>query len=315
MRKLLLLFAFVSLSSCAVTQTSNDFVFPTKAGKERYIRAYNAALKLWNVKYVEEDVKTSFGMAHVIVCGPKKGEPVVLFHGTDASSTMWFPNVAALSRKFRVYTIDYPLETGKSLACVKDMDPKDMVLFYNEVFKYYNLKKINVVAASRGGWVATLLALEPENCIGKLVLLSPAQTFGGVDKLGKAMSALALKMFPSQKKLNRFFSQFSYYPEKIDKKYKEQFYLANKFGRSKPDLMKMFRFSKAELQSLQIPVFVLVGDHDVINDVGILEKASEMIPHAQTAVIKDAGHFLSIDQSELVNKKIIDFLNQPDAGH
>ena len=310
MRKfLLLLIAAATLSSCAVTQDSNDFVFPSKTGKAKYIKSYNNALKLFKVKYIEENVKTSFGLGHVIVCGPVNGQPVVLLHGTDASSTMWFPNITALSKKYRVYAIDYPMETGKSLANVKEMAPADMVRFYNEVFNYYKLKNINIVAASRGGWVATLLALEPQNNIGKLVLLSPAQTFGSVDQLFKAMSALKLKMFPNEKRLDRFFEQFSQHPEKIDRKYKEQFYLANKFGRSKPDLMKMYRFSKEQLQSLKIPVLVMVGDRDVINNVDILEKAKETIPHVETALIEDAGHFLSIDQADIVNKKILDFLN------
>lgn len=310
MRKTLLLFLLAAtLTSCAVTQNSNDFVFPTKTGKAKYIKAYNNALKLWKVKYIEEDVKTSFGLGHVIVCGPVNGEPVVLFHGTDASSTMWFPNVGALSKKYRVYAIDYPMETGKSLANVNEMAPVDMVRFYNEIFHYYRLDNINVVAASRGGWVATMLALEPGNRIGKLVLLSPAQTFGSVDQLFKAMSALKLKMFPNEKRLDRFFEQFSQHPEKIDKKYKEQFYLANKFGRSKPDLMKMYRFSKEQLQSLKVPMLVMVGDHDVINNKDILEKARELVPEAQTVLVEDAGHFLSIDQAKTVNKRIIDFLN------
>lgn len=311
MRKSLLLFIFVSLiASCAVTKDSNDFVFPTRVGKQKYLRAYDNALQLWKVPYTEENVKTSYGLAHVIISGPKDGSPVVLFHGTDASSTMWYPNVEALSKEYRVYAIDYLLETGKSLARVGEMHPRDMIQFYNEVFTHYNLNNINVVAASRGGWVAMKLALEPVNKIGKLVLLSPAQTFGGVDKLGKAMSALKLKMFPGRKQLDKFFAQFSYYPEKIDAKYKEQFYLANKFGRSKPDLMKMSRFSNEELQSLKIPVLVLVGDRDVINDVEILTKAAETIPHAETDMIMNAGHFLSIDQAEMVNIKIVDFLNR-----
>lgn len=311
MRKvILLLFTVGILCSCAVTRDSNDFVFPTKTGKLLYLRSYNNALRLWKIKYIEEDVKTNYGLAHVIISGPKDGKPIVLLHGTDASSTMWFPNIRVLSKKYRVYAIDYPLETGKSLANVNQMNPKDMIVFYNQIFSYYNLENINIVGASRGGWVATLLALEPQNRIGKLVLLSPAQTFGGVDKIGKAFSALKLKMFPSPKRLNRFFEQFSYYPDKIDRKYKEQFYLANKFGRSKPDLMKMFRFPKTDMQMLKIPVFVLVGDHDVINDVGIVERAKEVIPHVETAIIKDAGHFLSIDQSETVNQKIIEFLDK-----
>ncbi|SCX89840.1 Pimeloyl-ACP methyl ester carboxylesterase [Flavobacterium caeni] len=311
MRKaFLLLLTVVILASCAVTQDSNDYVFPTRTGKLLYLRSYNNALRLWKVKYEEADVVTSYGLAHVIVSGPKNGKPVVLMHGTDASSTMWFPNVKALSQKHRVYAIDYPLETGKSLATVKDMEPKDMVAFYNQVFAHYNLKDINLVAASRGGWIATLLTLEPENRVAKLALLSPAQTFGGVDKLGKAFTAVKLKMFPSPKRLNKFFEQFSKHPEKIDRKYKEQFYLANKFGRSKPDLIKMYRFPKEQLQTLAIPVMVLVGDHDVINDRDILQRAAETIPHVDTLLVKDAGHFISIDQAAIVNQSVIEFIDK-----
>lgn len=311
MRKIVsLLLTVTLLSSCAVSKTANDFVFPTRAGKDKYIRSYNSALKLWKVKYEETDVMTKFGSAHVIMAGPKNGQPLVLFHGTDASSTMWFPNVKAFSKKYRVYAIDYPLETGKSVASVQDMNPNDMIHFYNEVFNHFSLKNINIVGASRGGWVALLIALEAENKVGKLVLLSPAQTFGGVDKLGKAMTALTLKMFPSRKRLNSFFREFSFYPEKIDNKYKEQFYLANKFGRSKPDLMKMTKFGEDKLGTLKIPVLVLVGDHDVINSVDILDKAAKTIPNVETALVKDAGHFLSVDQPEIVNKLILDFLNK-----
>lgn len=310
MRKVLLLFlCFALLSSCAVTKTSNDFVFPTRSGKDKYIRAYNNALKLWSVKFEETDIITKFGSAHVLISGPKNGNPVVLFHGTDASSTMWYPNIKALSKKNRVYAIDYPLEAGKSVASVNNMELRDMILFYNDVFTQLKLNKFDIVGASRGAWVALMLTVEDSSRVKKLVLLSPAQTFGGVNQLGKAMSALTLKMFPSRKKLNGFFEQFSYYPEKIDQKYKEQFYLANKFGRSKPDLMKMKKFSKESLESLKMPILVLVGDHDVINDVDILEKARETIPNAETMLVKDAGHFLSIDQAEIVNKKMQEFLN------
>ena len=307
-KPLILLLSIFLLSSCAVTKTSNDFVFPTRYGKDKYIRTYNSTLTLWDVTFEEIDVMTKFGSAHVLISGPKSGNPVVLFHGTDSSSTMWYPNIKAFSENNRVYAIDYPLEAGKSVASVNNMEPKDMILFYNEVFAKLKLTKFDVIGASRGGWIALLLTLKDTSRINKLVLLSPAQTFGGVDKLGKALSALTLKMFPSRNKLKRFFKQYSYYPEKIDDKYKEQFYLANKFGRSRPDLMKMKKFSKESLQSLSMPVLVLVGDHDVINDVGILDKAKELIPHVQTRVITDAGHFLSIDQYEIVNKQIVDFL-------
>jgi len=311
MRHFFLLSLLLFLSGCSVTRTSNDFIFPTVEGKAKYIAAYDSTLQsLWGVPFVEENVPTTFGLAHVIISGPKEGEPIVLFHGTDSSSTMWYPNIQALSKNHRVYAIDYPVEAGKSLMNRPDLNNKQMVQFYNEIFNWYQLQNINFVAASRGGWIATYLALQPENRVKKLILVSPAQTFGGVDKKGKALSAMVLKMFPDRAKLAIFFDKFSYYPEKIDKKYKEQFYLANKYGKSKPGLTKMLQFKEKDIAALKIPVLVMVGDHDVINNVKVLDKAKMLLPDAETLLIKDAGHFISIDQKEIVNQKMVEFLNK-----
>lgn len=311
MRNLLLLgLITVLFSSCSSFKNNKDYVFSSSVGKQKYIKSYNAALQLWNVPFDETDVITSCGTAHVIVTGPESGEPLILFHGMDASSTMWFPNVKALSKNNRVYAIDFPLETGKSIACGNKLSNQEIAIFYNEIFDHFKMKNVNLVGASRGGWMATFLALQPDNKIKRLILLSPAQTFRGMKQPLKILSAVALKLFPSKNKLDKFFNAFSFYPEKIDPLYKEQFYLANVYGNSKPRFINMLQFTKAELGRLKIPVLVFIGDHDIVNDKKSIERAHELIPKVETVFVKDAGHFLSIDQSAIVNKKITDFLEK-----
>ena len=70
----------------------------------------------------------------------------------------------------------------------------------------------------------------------------------------------------------------------------------------------MHTFSDDELKSITNPVLVLIGDHDVINSEESLERANKYLIKAKTQIIKDAGHFLSIDQSKIVNDAMIDFL-------
>lgn len=306
----LLLFFIFLLSDCSGYKIAPDYVFNSIHKKALYIKSYDETLKLWEVPFEEMDVTTSYGIAHIIISGPKTGEPLVLFHGTDASSTMWFPNVKEFSKEYRVYAIDFPLEAGKSLSNCIRLTNKQTAGFYNELFKHFRMENINLLGVSRGGWMVTYLALQPSNAIKKLVLLSPAQTFGGISNLGKVLSAINLKMFPSPKSTNRFFKAFSYYPDEINPVFKNQLYLAYKYGNSKPRLLNMMPFSKKELKSLKIPVLVLIGDHDIVNKEKIFIKAHRFIPNVKTAVIKDAGHFISIDQSEITNKKVVEFLNK-----
>lgn len=304
------LFLIILLAGCGSSKETKfeDYVFKTKSDKQNYIASYDKALKLYEIPYTEEDVKTTFGTAHVIIAGPKNGKDLVLLHGMDASSTMWYPNIKTLAKNHRVYAIDFLMEPNKSTLTAKSLSSEEIVVCYNEIFNHYKLKKFDIVGASRGGWIATLLAVQKNKSIDKIVLLSPAQTFKFIDKPRKTSSALLLKLFPSEKKFSKTLKTFSTHPEKISSIYNRQFYLANKYAKSNSSMLKMTPFSDKELESIQNPVLVLIGDHDVINSEDSLERAKKHLIHSKTETIKDAGHFLSIDQSQIVNDKISDFL-------
>ena len=161
------LFLFLGCSSSKITPY---YVFKSRVEKALYLKSYDNTLKLWGIPFEETDVKTSYGIAHVIVCGPKTGEPLVLYHGTDASSTMWYPNVKEFSKEYRVYAIDFPLEAGKSVSNRIKLTNKQTAAFYKEIFKHFQMKNINLLGVSRGGWMATYLALQPDIDIKKIVL-------------------------------------------------------------------------------------------------------------------------------------------------
>ena len=297
------------VTSCASKKAKfEDYVFKTKSEEQKCQTAYNKSLKLWEIPYTEEDVKTSFGTAHVIIAGPKNGKDLVLLHGMDASSTMWYPNIKVLAKNHRIYAIDFIMEPNKSHLTAKPLSSEDILVYYNEIFSYYKLKKFDIIGASRGGWIATLLATQKPNSIDKIVLLSPAQTFKFIDKVGKTTSALMLKLFPSEKKFGKTLSTFSTHPEKISPVYKRQFYLANKYAKSNSSMLKMHPFSDKELLLIQNPVLVIIGDKDVINSKESLERAQKYLANSKTKIIKDAGHFLTIDQPKITNDAVINFL-------
>ncbi len=310
-RLMLFFFAFLIVGCSSITK-QRDFIFPNPTDKAKYVESYNATLtSAWNVGYEEMDVKTDFGTAHVIAAGPEDADVLILFHGTDSSSTMWYPNIEALSKNHRAYAIDFPMEAGKSMSRLPNFSNPEIARFYKAVFEKLKLKSMTFVAVSRGGWVATYLAIDPEIKVEKLILLSPAQTYGGIEKLGKTLSAMSLKTFPSCRRLDMFFSNFSSNPEIINSEYKEQFYLANKFGHSKPGLSRMTRFSKIDLAKLKMPILVMIGENDVINGPKSLINAKLFTPQADTLTVKNAGHFISVDQADFVNSKILEFLQQP----
>ncbi|CAM4252146.1 alpha/beta fold hydrolase [Flavobacterium terrigena] len=284
-------------------------VFKSRAERSHYISAYNKSLALWKIPYSEEDVKTSFGTAHVILSGPKDAPALVLLHGMNASSTMWFPNIEALSKNRRVYAIDFLTEPGKSVSMGKTLSKEEIVLWYNEIFKHYKLNNFEIIGASAGAWYGVLLAIQDDSKIKKLVLLGPAQTFENIDERGKSTPAILMKFFPSKKKWDKTLENFSTDPKKIPMVFKRQSYLAYK-TKIGSNFWKMQPFSNDELKKINIPVLVLTGDKDIINSESGHKKAKETLSNYKGEVIPNAGHFLTIDQKEIVNKKIIAFLGK-----
>ena len=69
-------------------------------------------------------------------------------------------------------------------------------------------------------------------------------------------------------------------------------------------------FSNAELASIEAPILIAVGDHDFVR----LEHALEtfrLIPHAELAIIPDAGHFVLFSEPERVIPMVDHFLRKP----
>ncbi len=292
----------------ALPQQHSTSMFKSEKAESEYLQAYDATLKLWDTPIEEADVKTSFGIAHVIISGAKDAPAMVLLHGINASSTMWYPNVKALSQQYRVYAIDLIEEPGKSVSEEVINTREDIVKWYNEVFDHFKLKKISLVGASRGGWLAMALALHSTR-IQKVVLLSPAQAITAIKVKHNILYDLFDVMFPKKKRLKKSLEIFSYNVDRIADAFKNQYYIATQKAKKNTSLLAMTPFTDKELKALRIPVLLLVGDHDIINDQKSLDRAKELMPNVKTGTIKDAGHFLSFDQPEIINNKILAFLD------
>lgn len=130
-------------------------LFKTPTGQARYFAAYDAAMELWPVPYESRFVTTSYGRTHIISCGPEDAFPLVLLHAGQASSTMWFPNIAHLSGKFHVLALDTPGEPGKSIPTQHNATKKDCAAWLEGVLDALGISKTHVMGLSRGGWLDT----------------------------------------------------------------------------------------------------------------------------------------------------------------
>jgi hypothetical protein len=86
--------------------------FRSPKGEALYLAACDASMQLWPVPYESIEVTGRYGRTHLVVSGPPDAPPLVLLHGDYLSLAMWSPNVADLSRNYRVYATNRPPNCG-----------------------------------------------------------------------------------------------------------------------------------------------------------------------------------------------------------
>lgn len=67
--------------------------FKTPASADRFFAAYDATLALWPVPHQALEVTTRFGTTHINVAGSPDLPPLLLIHGGQISSPVWYPNI------------------------------------------------------------------------------------------------------------------------------------------------------------------------------------------------------------------------------
>lgn len=287
-----------------------NYTFTHQDSLSDYLNAYNKTLSLFELPITEKDLETQYGNAHVLVCGKPGNPPLVLLHGMNASSTMWYPNMKALAKNYRVYAIDFLLEPGKSTCKLKRMNKAEIATWYDEIVTKLGLRSFYLVGCSRGGWLAMAVTLHKPEKVKKLVLLSPAQTFTWIPPSSALLSNITYSISPKKEKLGDILAGLSVRSVKINQTYLDQYYLGIEKESISTGIFEMTPYSRKSVSQLQMPVLVLVGDNDIINNQRCLEKAEKWLPHVQTGTVKDAGHFLSFDQPDTINKLIHDFLGK-----
>lgn len=286
--------------------------FRTANGQSRYFATYDSALKLWPIPYEEIYITTSYGQTHIISCGAKDASPLVLLHGGYASSTMWFPNIAHLAKRFHVLALDTIGEPGKSVPTKKNNTKSDLAAWLVGVLDELKIQQTKIVGLSRGGWLVLNLAIHAPQRLGKIVLLSPAASFIMLNRFFSTIAGPVMHI------TTRFVAKIALYSWVtrgfiVNELFAEQFITglqswnwalaANGYSGVMPSV-----FPDEELQQIQNPILMLIGDQDKLNPPKVIEQAKRMIPQIETEIIPNAGHLLSMEQPKLVNTRVMNFL-------
>ena len=249
-------------------------------------------------------LKTSY-----LLCGT--GEPVIFLHGAGAGAVTWYPSIHTISKNFQVLALDI-VGYGES---DKPDAPYNRAYFskwLNDFLKELKIAKAQIVGLSQGGAIALQFAIDHPEKVDKLVLVDAAG-LGAKVSFWPLLGMLWMNYFPSSM-ANRFNSPYllhnpttrdpnhiGYSIEVLQSKGGKN---AFKQGRG----TAVSKIPEALLKQIENETLLIWGKDDKLFPVEYGEAAAKIIPNAKLRVIQDAGHLPLMDQPEIFNKILSDFL-------
>jgi proline iminopeptidase len=276
------------------------------------------------------------------------GSPLVVVHGgPGADHTYFLPYLLPLARTHRLIFID-ERGSGRSqrLQDVSLYTVENMVEDVEDVRQALHLGKISLLGHSYGGVLAQAYALKYQQNLSHLILNS---TFPSTKQMNEVLAREKAQMPPDKlKRLNELEAaglfgkgeawEHGRYPEEYAKLAWGPGYFPFLYG-ARPDptydplgqlsgtSWELYRQMWGEhgefvidgnlksveyvdrLSTIHVPTLVLVGDHDEC-DPSLSKEMHERIAGSKLVILPNSGHMNFVDQPDMWQKSVIDFLGE-----
>lgn len=281
-----------------------DAVYKSPAAAAAVEAEYRRVLAQWPVAKAELVLPTRQGQTFVVASGPEDAPPVVLFHGSQANSAAWFPEIALWATKFRLYAVDMIGEAGLSAPVRPDLASDAHALWLDDVFAGLGLTHAALVGTSLGGWLALDYASRRPGFADALVLNVPAGIGRQKNFLLKALPLLLLGPWGARRMRELVLGPP---PKVLPPGLAAIAGLMDGIGGAiRLRTITMPRLSDDQLAALTMPILALLGGRDVLLDSrDTRDRLRRNAPHAEICFIEDGHHFLP-DQGA----RIMDFLER-----
>jgi 3-oxoadipate enol-lactonase len=243
------------------------------------------------------------------VSGPEGAPAVVLVMGLGFPAAMWWRQVPALAKRFRVIVLD-----NRGAGNTGDVPgaPYTIATMSSDVVAVLDAagaEKAHVVGISMGGMIAQEVALSHPDRVLSLVLLATHPGAQHATFLPEAAALLQSRVGQTLEQAAEVAIPFNYGPDTdralIEQDWAVRFPLASSAQGYLAQLTGGFGWSSLErLSRLQAPLLVLHGDGDRLIPPSNGKLVATLVPHAEFVLIEGANHILTTDRADEVNALI-----------
>ena len=253
------------------------------------------------------------------------GPPVILIHGFGGSMWQWEHQQLALSRHFRVLTLDLP---GFGLSDKPDIDyrPDQLVKYFTGFMDALQIPRAALIGNSMGAGLAIAMALEHQERVTQLVLIgglprdvmrnltSPSIRRALETRAPSWLISLGNRLFGglmTESLLREFVHDPTLLtPAVVDRSDRHRRHP----GIIRPimamrDALPLWESDFAgRIGAITHPTLIIWGKEDRVFPVAVGEELHRAIKGSQFVAIPDAGHIPQWEQPDLVNRSLIAYI-------
>ena len=258
------------------------------------------------------------GVTHYELSGPADGPTVVLIHGGTIPFYAWDAQVPALhDAGFRVLRYDH-FGRGYSDRPQVDYDRALYQKQLQDLLAALDIEgRVNLVGVSFGGAIAATFAEAHPERVAKLVLIAPVVDYAE----GKALFGLAQVPLLSEwyarvssvratvARANGFFEESGAdpsYAQRFEEQTRFEGYEQALLSMSRTNALTSYRDTYAALGDQ--PTLLLWGSDDAEIPREHMELLRETIGNVSLVEIEGAGHGVTIERKEEINRRVLGFL-------
>lgn len=264
-----------------------------------------------------KDSKISINGINISYLDYGKGDNIIIFiHGFPFDKSSWDLQLNELKDEFRVIAYDirgFGQSTSDEQSFSMDLFTDDLIALMDEL----KITKAVICGLSMGGYIALNAISRFPDRFQKLVLSDTqctADSPEGKEKRYKAIDLLnkgGLRQWTDTFEKNVFTEKFIHEKENEVKKIRS-IMLTNPLSSYVSALKALAerRDTCSILDSVKIPTLIICGEADEITPV---EKSQQMHEKIKTSVLRtipDAGHLSNVEQPEVFNKYLREFIRQ-----
>src|SRR5215208_2390387 len=243
------------------------------------------------------------------------GTPLVLLHAFPLDGRMWAPQVEALAGTYQVIVPDL---RGFGAARDQAVSEAGMDLLADDLLRLLDdrgLDRVVLGGLSLGGYVALAFMRRHADRVSGLVLLDTKATADGdqarADRLKMAERVLAEgNDFVPEVMLPKLLGETTreHRPEVVSR-------VAALIREQTPQAIAGAQWGMAAraattdvLASVKVPTLVVTGEEDAVTGPEVGRDLAAGIPGARFLLVEEAGHLANLEQPEIVNEALLDFL-------